>query len=165
MKKLLMLFPLIFSIYSMTTSAAVNVVECEDASGNRSFQKACPPGWTLLNEKKILTGGKGEKREYTSDYKIKKSATLYTGPNCDACDEVREFLNENEVSITEIDVSNDYEVQVEFEKIAGDLRVPVTIIDDNLIRGYKRSEFKAALELNDEPEKKNEGEEAEEKPE
>lgn len=126
--------------------AAVKVVECEDIEGNKSFQKSCPPGFSQVNEKKINTGGSKDKIEYTSNFKVKKSATLYVIPDCDTCEEVREFLRDNEVSITEIDVSNDYNLQTELEEIAGSLRVPVTIIDEKIIHGYKRSEFNAALD-------------------
>ena len=66
-------------------------------------------------------------------------------PACDTCEEAREFLEANGVSVTEIDVSNDRAVQVEFEALAGELKVPVTVIDGKLIRGYSRAEFRAAL--------------------
>jgi len=147
MKPLMTITALISSLFlSMNISAAVNIVECEDETGNRSFQKVCPPGSTTVNEKRISTGGKSKKDEYTSTFKLKKSATLYVIPECDTCDEVREFLNDNEVSVSEIDVSSDYEVQTKFEAIAGSLRVPVTVIDGKVLHGYNRGEFKTALE-------------------
>lgn len=149
MKQLIILFTFTFSLsLGMNISAAVKIVECEDKEGNRSFQKTCPPGSNLINEKKIRSVGESKAEQYTSTFKLKKSATLYVIPECDTCDEVREFLTDNEVLITEIDVSSDYEVQTKFEAIAGSLRVPVTVIDEKMIHGYKRSEFKAALELN-----------------
>tara|TARA_R110002110_G_scaffold128033_2_gene307506 strand:+ start:108 stop:614 length:507 start_codon:yes stop_codon:yes gene_type:complete len=147
MKPLMTKIALICSLFlSLNTSAAVKIVECEDEAGNLSFQKVCPPGSTTINEKRISTGEKSKQDEYTSSFQLKKSATLYVIPNCDTCDEVREYLKDNEVSITEIDVSGDYEVQTKFEAIAGSLRVPVTVIDGKLLHGYNRGEFKTALE-------------------
>ena len=149
MKPLMTITALISLLFlSMNISAAVKIVECEDEAGNRSFQKVCPPGFTTVNEKTISTGGKSKSEQYTSTFKLKKSATLYVIPECDTCDEVREFLNDNEVSISEIDVSSDYEVQTKFEAIAGSLRVPVTVIDGKILHGYNRAEFKSALEGN-----------------
>ena len=132
--------------FSIKSFAAVKIVECEDKDGNKSFQKTCPPGYSQVNERKVNIGGSKDKIEYTSDFKVKKSATLYVIPDCDTCDEVREYLNDNEVSVTEIDVSTDRDIQTQLEEIAGSLRVPVTIIDEKIIHGYKRSEFKAVLE-------------------
>ena len=66
-------------------------------------------------------------------------------PACDTCEEAREFLEANGVSVTEIDVSNDRAIQAEFEALAGELKVPVTVIEGRLIRGYSRAEFRAAL--------------------
>ena len=36
--------------------SAVDIVICEDTEGNQSFQKVCPPGTTLIGEKKISVG-------------------------------------------------------------------------------------------------------------
>ncbi|MCG8378337.1 MAG: glutaredoxin family protein [Proteobacteria bacterium] len=151
MKKLMIIF--LFSIpfcMSISTFAAVKIVECEDEEGNRSFYKKCPPGMTIVGEKKVSTGAGTVENVVAPGLGAKKSATLYVIPACDTCDEVREFLKDNEVSITEIDVSSDYEVQTKFEAIAGELRVPVTVIDGQVIHGYKRSEFKTALGLDSE---------------
>lgn len=149
MKQLIITFTLAISLLlGMNISAAVKIVECEDETGNRSFQKSCPPGTILVNEKKVSTGGKSKSDQYTSTFKLKKSATLYVIPECDTCDEVRELLKEYEASVTEVDVSSDYEVQTEFQKISGDLRVPVTVIDGKVVHGYKRAEFKSILESN-----------------
>ena len=150
MKQLMTNFFLVMSLLvSINISAAVKIVECEDEAGNRSFQKTCPPGSTVIEQKRISTGGTSEGKKYTSKLKLKKSATLYTIPECDTCDEVREFLNDNEVEITEKDVSKDVAAQNELEGIAGELRVPVTIIDGKTLKGYNRSEFKAAIEGKD----------------
>ena len=149
MKKLATLLTIGFLFFS-SPLLAVSIAECEDKEGNRSFQKNCPPGYTEVGRKNIYV--KGEPRgKPTADLpaaglETDKSATLYMIPKCDTCDEVREFLQDNGVSVTEIDVSNDYQAQAEFEALAGELKVPVTVIDGKLIRGYSRAAFKAALE-------------------
>ena len=149
MRKIAALFAVAFLVFSRPL-LAVSIVECEDQEGNRSFQKSCPPGYTELNRKRFYVKGAPGDRP-TGDLPaaslgMGKSATLYMIPACDTCDEAREFLEANGVSVTEIDVSNDYEAQAEFEALAGELKVPVTVIDGQLIRGYSRAEFRAALE-------------------
>ena len=47
---------LVASLIFLNVNAAVNIVECEDKKGKRSFQKTCPPGLTKVGEKKIKTG-------------------------------------------------------------------------------------------------------------
>ena len=148
MRKIAALFAVAFLFFSPPL-LAVSIVECEDQEGNRSFQKSCPPGYTELNRKDFYVKGApgdGPTGEPAASLGMGQSATLYMIPACDTCEEAREFLEDHGVSVTEIDVSNDYEAQAEFEALAGELKVPVTVIDGQLIRGYSRAEFRAALE-------------------
>ena len=143
MKKLTSLLTSAFLFFSPPL-LAVSIAECEDQQGNRSFQKSCPPGHTELSRKDFYIKGEPHRAPPVT-HKAQKSATLYMIPACDTCEEAREFLEANGVSVTEIDVSNDRAVQAEFEALAGELKVPVTVIDGQLIRGYSRAEFRAAL--------------------
>lgn len=148
MRKSIALFAAAFFFFSRPL-LAVSIVECEDQEGNRSFQKSCPPGYTELNRKRFyVKGAPGDRAtgEPATALGIGQSATLYMIPACDTCEEAREFLEANGVSVTEIDVSSDSAVQAEFAALAGELKVPVTVIDGKLIRGYSRAEFRAALE-------------------
>ena len=147
MRKSIALFAVAFLFFSRPL-LAVSIVECEDQEGNRSFQKSCPPGYTELNRKRFyVKGAPGDRPtgEPAAALGAGQSATLYMIPACDTCEEAREFLEANGVSVTEIDVSNDSAVQAEFAALAGELRVPVTVIDGQLLRGYSRAEFRAAL--------------------
>ena len=148
MRKSIVLFAVAFLFFSRPL-LAVSIVECEDQEGNRSFQKSCPPGYTELNRKRFyVKGAPGDRAtgEPATALGAGQSATLYMIPACDTCEEAREFLEANGVSVTEIDVSSDSAVQAEFAALAGELKVPVTVIDGRLIRGYSRAEFRAALE-------------------
>ena len=146
MRKSIALFAVAFLFFSRPL-LAVSIVECEDQEGNRSFQKSCPPGYTELNRKRFyVKGAPGDRPgESAAALGMGQSATLYMIPACDTCEEAREFLEANGVSVTEIDVSNDRAVQAEFEALAGELKVPVTVIEGKLLRGYSRAEFRAAL--------------------
>lgn len=137
-----MLFLLTLAIAYTSVNAAVNIVECEDEQRNRSFQKVCPPGSTMISEKKILTGARPEKDKRISNI----HATLYTIPDCEACDEIREFLGTRNIPITEKNVNDNLELQTELTELTGALKVPTTIIGEEVLTGYSRSKFLSVLE-------------------
>jgi len=136
------LFVFFASIYSINSFAAVKIVECEDELGNRSYQKSCPPGYTQLSEKKINTRNNSDNsKNQSTDIK----ATLYVIPDCEACDEIKEFLNNRKISFTEKNVNENIELQKELTDLTGSLKVPTTIIGDEILTGYSRSKFLNAL--------------------
>ncbi|MEX2353224.1 MAG: glutaredoxin family protein [Gammaproteobacteria bacterium] len=122
------------------TVTAVTIVECEDSQGERTFQASCPPGTTQVNARDIRTGTSPESGE---DVSI--SATLYVVPDCDPCETVREFLQMRNITVTVKDASTEQAVQEELQALVGTLRAPVTVIGDNIISGFSRSELTAAL--------------------
>ena len=130
-------------------AAAVKVVECEDEQGNRTFESTCPPGTTLVDEKRIPTGDKapaGEDASAGTATGVAVNATLYSIPECGPCDEVREFFQLRKIPITEKNVNENLEVQNELKELRGSLKVPATVIGEKVITGYNRSELLAALE-------------------
>jgi glutaredoxin len=140
MKKNISIFiSLFFLAITLNSYAAVKVVECEDEQGNRSFQKTCPPGSMMIGERKINTGT-GSTENIKSD-NVNIQATLYSVSECDACEQVKDFLSSKGVSITEKDASTDVDIQKELTDLSGALKVPTTIIGDEILTGYNHSEF------------------------
>lgn len=133
-----------FTLLSLTALPgwAVNIYECEDEQGNRTFERRCPPGTTPINQKSYKTkapGGGGTQ-------KTNLNATLYVVPDCDTCDQVREFLSIRNISFTEKDVNDNVELQEELkDKTGGDLRVPVLVLGDKVLSGYNRTSLLNAL--------------------
>jgi len=134
------LFATILIAFSMQGFSAVKVVECEDERGGRSFQKACPPGSTQVSSKRISTG---ESSEEANRPDIK--ATLYVIPDCEECDEAREFLQMRNISFEEKNALESKENLNELKEFSVDLQVPVTVINNEVIIGYKRSEIEELL--------------------
>lgn len=126
---------------SLNVMAAVKIVECQDEEGGRSFHKTCPPGTTQVSAKRFSTGSSAD-----DERKVNIQATLYRIPDCDSCDEVKEFLSARNIPMDEKDVSDDLELQNELTDLTGNLQVPTTIIGDEILTGYSRSEFQDALE-------------------
>lgn len=117
---------------------AVKIFECEDENGSRSFASHCPPGTTMVSEKKINLGTKTEAPAV--------SATMYYIPNCDACEQVREFFQLRQITLAEKNVDNNVEMQNELAEKAGELKVPTVVINDTVISGYDRNKMISALE-------------------
>jgi glutaredoxin len=129
---------LLFCFFSAQVFA-VSIYECEDEDGNRFFQERCPPGTTPVQEKKLLP----DKKESTASLDI--NATLYSVPECDACQEIREFLTFRGISFTDKNVSDNLELQNELKDVAGELKVPVLVVGDTIVKGYNRTEILNAL--------------------
>jgi glutaredoxin len=123
---------------NVPAEAAVTVIECVDASGNSSFTDKCPPGTTKKSEKKML--GVGKKDEPSLDeIAAANPITLYSVPDCDACDLVRNLLSTRNLPFTEKDVQDNAEMQEELKAVTGGLTVPATKIGANISTGYSRS--------------------------
>ncbi len=128
----------LFSLVNV--QAAVKIVECEDEEGNRSFHKTCPPSSTMIGEKKLSTGVSSDNTN-----KVNIEAILYTIPDCEACEEIKEFLGARNIPITEKNVSDNIELQNELTDLTGALKVPTTVIGEEVLTGYSRSKFLSIL--------------------
>jgi glutaredoxin len=121
---------------------AVVVYECEDGLGNRAFERHCPPGTTLISERKIYTG---KKDADIPDVDI----TFYTVPSCDACDIVRNVLDKYGAQYAEKNVKEDVALQIELQERTGEegtLSVPTVIIGEKMIIGHNKQNLVSILE-------------------
>jgi glutaredoxin len=118
---------------------AVNIFECEDATGNITFQDRCPPGTTPVNERNYATSVPGGGTTTLSPL------TLYLVPTCDTCNQLKEFLEIRNIRYTEKDVSEDINLQNELKDVAGELQVPALIVETTVLSGYNRSALIQAL--------------------
>ena len=117
--------------------SAVDIVICEDEEGNQTFEKACSPGTSLVGEKKISVG---KNSSGTVDLS-KLNVVLYTIPDCETCENVAIYLRSRDIPFSEKDVSKDIKIQQELTKLAGKLSVPVTVIGEEVVSGYKREQI------------------------
>ena len=141
MRVLLRSLTAIWLLVIANTSWSVDIIQCVDEKGNKSFAQQCPPGSKAVNRRSYST--------FTSssgDAGPGVSATLYVVPSCDTCDQVREFLGIRKIPVKEINVAENVDAQKELkEKTGGDLRVPVLIIGDKILSGYNRTTLLEAL--------------------
>jgi alkyl hydroperoxide reductase subunit F len=72
---------------------------------------------------------------------------IYTTPSCQYCKKTKAFFDENDISYTEYDVSEDQEKRQEMVEKSGQMGVPVTIIGDEIITGFDEDKLREELNL------------------
>jgi glutaredoxin-like YruB-family protein len=72
---------------------------------------------------------------------------IYSTPTCPYCRKTKEFLKQNNIQFTDIDVSADKTAAEEMVKKSGQMGVPVLDIDGAIIIGADMQAIKKALNL------------------
>lgn len=71
---------------------------------------------------------------------------IYTATGCSHCHEAKEFFNENNLSFTEHNISEDKAAKKELIK-KGVMSVPYIIIDDQEFKGFEIEKIKSVLNI------------------
>lgn len=74
--------------------------------------------------------------------------TVYTTPTCVWCGKAKEFLKENNIQYSEVNVAADQQAAEFMIEKSGQMGVPVIQVDDQFIVGYDKNAMKKALKLN-----------------
>lgn len=72
---------------------------------------------------------------------------IYSTPTCPYCKMVKQFLDEHQVSYTDIDVSASQLAAEEMISKSGQLGVPVIDIDGQIIVGFDKARIKQILSM------------------
>ena len=70
---------------------------------------------------------------------------LYSTPSCPYCRMAKDFLAEEGVDVTAIDVSEDEEAALEMVDKSGQMGVPVMEVDNVIIVGFDQETYHKAL--------------------
>lgn len=108
-----------------------------DEDGNVTYQDRPPPDDTRpvqTFEQPLEQSAETEQDVELPDVDL----TLYSIDACDACDLVRNLLNDRGLPFTEKDAENDVAVQDELREVSGVLSVPVLVIGDEVLPGFNR---------------------------
>ena len=85
--------------------------------------------------------------EAKSNGKPSKSVTVYSTPTCSWCTTLKTYLKQNKVRYTDIDVSVDQHAADELVKRSGQMGVPQTDINGEIIVGFNKSRINELLEI------------------
>ncbi len=75
------------------------------------------------------------------------NVTVYSTPTCGWCKKIKTFLDDHHVEYDEIDVSADQKKAQEMIDKTGQMGVPVTEIDGDILIGYDEEKLKELLKI------------------
>lgn len=122
---------------------ARTVVECVEPDGSVTFRDSCPPETTVKGVRELR--GVGPAGPNVAAAAAAFPIVVYTVPDCDACDLVRNALAGRNFPFREIDVQDDAARQEELRSRTGGLTVPGILIGDQVLTGYSRDALDDAL--------------------
>lgn len=76
---------------------------------------------------------------------MEKKVKVYSTSTCPYCVRVKQFLKDNNVQFTEIDVSSDQKAAQEMIERSGQMGVPVVDIDGEIIVGFDKRKISSVL--------------------
>lgn len=74
-----------------------------------------------------------------------ENVTVYSTPTCVFCKAVKEYLTEHKIDYKEVDVSTDANAAQEMIDKSGQMGVPVTVIDDQIVVGFNKPKLDQIL--------------------
>ncbi|MBI2664652.1 glutathione S-transferase N-terminal domain-containing protein [Candidatus Woesearchaeota archaeon] len=72
---------------------------------------------------------------------------VYSTPTCPWCKKTKELLNENSIGFEDINVAADSKAAQEMFRKSGQMGVPVTDIDGQIIVGFDKLKLKQLLKI------------------
>lgn len=72
---------------------------------------------------------------------------VYSTPTCPFCEQLKNFLRENDVEFEDMDVSESEEDKEEMVEKSGQMGVPVVDVDGEIVIGFKKDKLKELLDL------------------
>ncbi|MEX0920123.1 MAG: glutaredoxin domain-containing protein [Candidatus Pacearchaeota archaeon] len=72
---------------------------------------------------------------------------IYSTQTCPWCKKAKEFMKENRVKFTDVDVGKDRKAAQEMVKKSNQMGVPVIDVNGKIIVGFNESELKKSLKL------------------
>lgn len=74
--------------------------------------------------------------------------TVYTTSSCPYCYQLKDFLDKNKIEYKEVDIGNNQKIAEEIVQKSGQMAVPITEIDGEIIVGFDEIKFKKRLNIN-----------------
>ena len=72
---------------------------------------------------------------------------IYSTPSCTYCKQLKEYLTENKIEFEDINVAENQNAANEMIQKSGQMGVPVSDIDGQIIIGFDKERIKKALHL------------------
>ena len=72
---------------------------------------------------------------------------VYSTPACPYCYALKDFLREHKIEFEDVDVSTDQQVAEEMIRKSGQMGVPVTEIDGEIVVGFDKEKLEKLLNI------------------
>ncbi|MBS3814466.1 glutaredoxin family protein [Candidatus Bipolaricaulota bacterium] len=72
--------------------------------------------------------------------------TIYSTPTCPYCDAAKDYFDENDISYTDYDVSENREKAKEMIEKSGQRGTPVIDIDGNVVVGFNKEKIESFVD-------------------
>ncbi|WMW82135.1 glutaredoxin family protein [Undibacterium cyanobacteriorum] len=132
----------------LTSNAFAQAYKWIDANGKTVYSDTPPPpSAKKVATKSFDTGSSINTANFPSDLAAavsKNPVTLYTAPNCGACNEGRSLLKQAGIPFTEKTVKTNDDVN-KLSQVSGDTSLPLLIISRSKFKGLDAVEWKTAL--------------------
>jgi len=76
-----------------------------------------------------------------------KQILVYSTSTCPHCIKLKDFLTQNNIEFKNIDVASNPELAQEMFRKSGQMGVPVTAIDNEIIVGFDKEKIQTLLDL------------------
>ena len=73
--------------------------------------------------------------------------TVYSTPTCPWCHKTKDFLKANKVKFKDINVAEDRDLAKEMIDKSGQMGVPVTDVDGEIVIGFDKEKLKKLLKI------------------
>ena len=137
-----LMFAFVFASY------AGSLYKWVDEDGNVIYQDTPPPSNVDFEEQEISEPESRLQEEILGEIYAasdENPISFYSLSDCDACDLVRLYLENNSIPFAEKDVKDNVTLQDELQGLTGALRVPTLAVGEAVIDGYSKSAIRQTL--------------------
>ncbi|MFW5915557.1 MAG: glutaredoxin domain-containing protein [Planctomycetota bacterium] len=96
--------------------------------------------------------GAAPSRDEGAEGKPNRTVVVYSSPGCPACTQLKNYLRRNGVSYRSVDISRDQRAAQKLVRRSGNMAVPQTDIDGQLVVGFDRPRLNRLLGIQQEEE-------------
>jgi glutaredoxin len=131
-----------------------------DANGVHHYSNDPPPAGEPVTELTVIKEGRIEYEappaaadtsgKKSSKAAVQKNVVIYTDPRSQSCADALEFFNQNNVPVTQYDISASEENRKRFKSVNGE-GVPLIFIGDERINGWSEDRVRGVLGIGTEP--------------
>jgi glutaredoxin 3 len=131
----------LFIMTTMNISSAATLYRWVDDQGVVHVSENPPEGKIAVAQAVVGEGAdKGPKVEEKKEFSVRPGeVTIYTTPTCPWCHRTKAWMRDKKIRYREVDVTSDKKGLEEMVRISGQTGVPVIVVGDEVIVGFKES--------------------------